>query len=60
MQINKREEEDGLQLKDKKKSERKLQNYREIGGFKDNVFEDKNESKSNHNITVVSEILIDC
>lgn len=60
MQINKREEEDGLQLKDKKKSERKLQNYREIGGFKDNVFEDKNESKSNHNITVVSEVLIDC
>ena len=60
MQINKREEEDGLQLKDKKKSERKLQNYREIEGFKDNVFEDKNESKSNHNITVVSEVLIDC
>ena len=58
--MNKREDEDGLQQKDKKKSERKLQNYREIGGFKDNVFEDKNESKSNHNITVVSEALIDC
>ena len=46
--------------KTKKKNARKLQNYRAIGGFKDNVFEDKNESKSNHNITVVSEILIDC